>query len=340
MRGAGGTRSRRGRPWPADLPPAAGAAVLAPAVLSAGLELLGHEALSLAFFAVASALYLVLAYDFAVRLVRDRGRFRTEAHTPSALTAVAATTVLGCRLSLMDRQAAAAVLLALAALLWPGLLIAVERHWKHRMPGGAFLVCVATQGLAVLSAMLADAWLLDWLARAALAAFCLGILLYAQALARFDLREVLRGAGDHWVAGGALAISALAASRLAASPAWTGGPHSALRWTTLALLALSLAWYAVLLGAELRAWRPRYDIRRWATVFPLGMTAAACLSAAGATGVAGLRPLGAVLLWIAVGAWLLTCAALASAGLRRRPGGAAGGPPVSGRPGSGRPTRH
>ncbi|MBD3575882.1 tellurite resistance/C4-dicarboxylate transporter family protein [Streptomyces sp. KD18] len=340
MSGAGGTRSRRGRPWPAELPPAAGAAVLAPAVISAGLALLGREPLSLAFFAVAAALYLVLAYDFAVRLVRDRGRFRAEAYTPAALTAVAATTVLGCRLSLMGRQAAAAALLALAALLWPGLLLAVERHWKRRMPGGAFLVCVATQGLAVLSAMLADAWRLDWLAWTALAAFCLGLLLYAQALARFDLREVFRGAGDHWVAGGALAISALAGSRLTASPAWTGGPHAALRWTTLVLLALSLAWYAVLLGAELRAWRPRYDIRRWATVFPLGMTAAACLSAAGATGVAGLRPLGAVLLWIAVAAWLLTCAALAATGLRRRPAGPASGRPASGRPGPDRPARH
>ncbi|MBT2405212.1 hypothetical protein J7I97_22630 [Streptomyces sp. ISL-87] len=71
-------------------------------------------------------------------------------------------------------------------------------------------------------------------------------------------------------------------------------------------LGLSLAWYLVLLAAELGRFRPRYDIRRWATVFPLGMTATACLAAAGPTGVGQLRPLGEVLLWIAVAAWLLT----------------------------------
>ena len=32
--------------------------------------------------------------------------------------------------------------------------------------------------------------------------------------ARFDLRELLTGQGDHWVAGGALAISALAAGKI------------------------------------------------------------------------------------------------------------------------------
>ncbi|MFE2145125.1 hypothetical protein ACFXA3_25875 [Streptomyces sp. NPDC059456] len=299
-----------GRPWWSGLPPAAGAAVMAAGILSIGMHLIGREVLSLAALVITAALWLVLAVDFAERLVADRGRFRTEAYTPPALTGVAATTVLGTRLSLLGLQGLAAALLALAALLWPGLLYAVIGHWQRRMPGGAFLVCVATQGLAVLAATLAAALHHDWLARTALAAFCLGLVLYAVALVHFDFGEVLRGAGDHWVAGGALAISALAASKLTASPVWAGSAHTALRTATLVTLALSLAWYALLLAAELRRWRPHYDIRRWATVFPLGMTATACLSAAAPTGVGWLRPLGAVLLWIAAGAWLLTFTAL------------------------------
>ncbi|WP_308345580.1 tellurite resistance/C4-dicarboxylate transporter family protein [Streptomyces sp. ISL-94] len=299
-----------GRGWWAGLPPAAGAAVMAVAVISVGLHLTGHEVVSLVALALSGALWLVLAADFTARLLGDRGRFRAEADTPAALTAVAATTVLGTRLSALGWQDAAAALLVLAAVLWPGLLLSVVRHWRRRMPGVAFLVCVATQGLAVLAAVLAAAEHRDWLARAAPACFCLGLLLYAAALVRFDFREVVGGAGDHWVAGGALSISALAASRLTASPVWTGSAHTALRTTTLAALGLSLAWYAVLLTAELRHPRPRYDIRRWATVFPLGMTAAACLSAAEPTAVAWLRPLGEVLLWIAVAACLFTCAAL------------------------------
>ncbi|MEU2393844.1 hypothetical protein [Streptomyces sp. NPDC007369] len=303
-------RSLPGLAWCIELPPAAGGAVLAPGILSVGLHLIGQEVLSLAALAVAGVLWLLLACAFACRLVCDRPQFRAATYTPAALTAVAATAVLGSRLSMLGRQTAAAALLALAAALWPVLTLGVVRHRKRRMAGSVFLVCVATQGLAVLAATLALAGLGDWLARAALAAFCLGLFCYGDALARFDLREVVRGAGDHWVAGGALAISALAASKLAAVP-WTGPLDTALRWAALVTLALALAWYALLLAAELRSRRPHYDVRRWATVFPLGMTATACLSAAGPTGIGGLSGLGGVLLWIAVGAWLLTFVAFA-----------------------------
>lgn len=283
---------------------------MAAGIISIALHMTGREVASGVALGVAGVLWLVLAADFTARLLGDRGRFRAEADTPAALTAVAATTVIGTRLSLLGWQTAAAVLLVLAAVIWPALLFNVVRHWRQRMPGAAFLGCVATQGLAVLAAVLAATCRQDWLARAALAAFCLGLVLYAAALLRFDLGEVVGGAGDHWVAGGALSISALAGSALTASSVWTGPVHTTLRTVTLLVLALSLGWYVVLLTAELRHPRPRYDIRRWATVFPLGMTATACLSVAGPAGIAWLRPLGEFLLWIAVAAWLLTFAAL------------------------------
>ncbi|MFJ3723102.1 hypothetical protein ACIPYQ_11085 [Streptomyces sp. NPDC090045] len=309
-----------GRGWWTGLPPAAGAAVMAAGIISVGLHLTGYEAASLVALVLAVALWLVLAADFTARLVGDRGRFRAEADTPAALTAVAATTVIGTRLSMLGWQTMAAALLALSAAIWPGLLLNVVRHWGRRVPGAAFLGCVATQGLAVLATAVAAAGGHDWLAWAALAAFCLGLVLYVAAFLRFDLREVVGGAGDHWVAGGALSISALAGSKLTASPVWTGTAHEVLRDVTLAVLALSLLWYVILLAAELRHPRPRYDIRRWATVFPLGMTAVACLSVAGPAGVAWLLPLGEVLLWIAVGAWLLTFAALVASHVKARRG--------------------
>ncbi|MDD9380581.1 tellurite resistance/C4-dicarboxylate transporter family protein [Streptomyces sp. ZAF1911] len=311
-----------GARWWAELSPAAGAAVMAAGIISAGLHLIGRDALSIAALVVSAALWLVLAADFTARLLGDRRRFRTEADTPAALTAVAATAVLGSRLAVTGWTGSIPVavgLLVLAAVLWPGLLVAVLRHWGHRMPGAAFLVCVATQGLAVLAGTLTAPTGRDWLGRAALAAFCLGVLLYAEALVRFDFRQVVSGAGDHWVAGGALSITALAGSGLTASPLWTGWAHAGLRTVTLAALGLSLAWYAVLLAAEAVRPRPRYDTRRWSSVFPLGMTATACLSAAAPTGVAWLRPLGAVLLWVAVGACVLTCAAFLVERGRNRP---------------------
>ncbi|KUN08345.1 hypothetical protein AQI95_08170 [Streptomyces yokosukanensis] len=301
------------RAWWADRPPAAGAAVMATGILSVGLHLTGAEAVSRVALALACVTWAALAADFVLRLLGERRRWVAEAGSPGALTAVAATTVLGIRISALGRQTLAEALLALAALLWPVLLLLVVRHWKRRMPGGVFLCCVATQGLAVLAAALAAAERTAWLAHTALVLFWLGLALYGLALARFDLRQVLEGAGDHWVAGGALAISALAGAKLLIAGdsglyLWDDDDRGVLRFATVALLVLDLAWYLVLLAAE--AARPRlgYDMRRWSTVFPMGMTATATLSVATAVGVPWLRWPGRVLLWVAVAVWLAVAA--------------------------------
>ncbi|MFJ3788490.1 hypothetical protein [Kitasatospora sp. NPDC090091] len=307
------------RGWWITVQPVAGAAVMATGIVSVGLHLVGRDVLSGILLGLAAALWLLLAAAFALTLLNDRSQWTLRAATPPALAGVAATCVLGTRISqLGGGQDLATALLAVAALVWPVLLVDVLRHWKHGMPGGVFLVCVSTQGLAVLAATLAAAGTADWLAPAALAAFCLGLALYVAALAHFDLRQVLTGAGDQWVAGGALAISALAAAKLITWPDWSAGLQDALRATTWVLLALALAWYAVLLLAELRRPRPRYDVRRWATVFPLGMTAVAALTAAGVTRTAWVHTLGEVLLWIATAAWALTTAAFLTATARKR----------------------
>ncbi|MET7455860.1 tellurite resistance/C4-dicarboxylate transporter family protein [Streptomyces sp. NPDC005574] len=309
-------RSLLGARW-ARRPPAAGAAVLATGILSVGLDTTGYAVLSAVALVAACAAWLGLAADFVVRLLWDRLRWVAEAGTPGALTAVAATTVLGIRFSALGWQPLAWALLALAALLWPGLLVLVLRHWRLRMPGTVFLACVATQGLVVLGATLAAAEATAWLGHTSMVLFWLGLVLYTLALTRFDLREVTCGAGDHWVAGGALGISALAGSKLVLAGGsgpylWSGDDSHVLRAVTVALLVLDLGWYAVLLVAELSRPRPRYDVRRWATVFPLGMTAVATLSVADALDVPWLRTPGEVLLWIAVAAWLAVAAGAAS----------------------------
>jgi len=296
------------RVWWTRRPPAAGAAVMATGILSVGLHLAGHETLSHITLVIACAAWLGLAAEFAVRLLRERARWVADAGTPGALTAVAATTVLGTRFSVLGRQTLAEALLALSALLWPPLIVLVIGHWKRRMPGGVFLCCVATQGLAVLAATLAAAESAAWLAHTALVLFWLGLVLYGVALFRFDLRQVLQGPGDQWIAGGALAVSALAGSKLLAADSarlylWNDDDHGVLRAVTVALLVLDLAWYAVLLAAECVQPRLRYDVRRWATVFPMGMTAVATLSVSAAADVPSLETPGEVLLWISVAAW-------------------------------------
>ncbi|MET9456788.1 tellurite resistance/C4-dicarboxylate transporter family protein [Streptomyces canus] len=296
------------RVWWTQRPPAAGAAVMATGIVSVGLDLAGHETLSRIALVIGCAAWLGLAADVAVRLLRERARWFADAGTAGALTAVAATTVLGTRFSALGRQTLAEALLALSAVLWPVLVVRVVGHGKRRMPGGVFLGCVATQGLAVLGATLAAAESAAWLAHTALVLFWLGLVLYGLALFRFDLRQVVDGPGDQWIAGGALAISALAGSKLIAADSarlylWNDDDRGVLRAVTAVLLVLDLAWYAVLLVAEFAGPRPRYDVRRWATVFPMGMTAVATLSVSATLDVRWLETPGEVLVWISVAAW-------------------------------------
>ena len=304
------------RAWWAQRPPAAGAAVMATGIVSVGLHLAGFELLSRIALALTGAAWLGLAADFVLRLLRERDRWLAEARSPAALTAVAATTVLGTGVSLLGgRQWLAEALLALAVVLWLGLVLPVVRHWGRRMPGAVFLGCVATEGIAELGAVLAAATGVAWLAHTALVFFWLGLVFYLSALRRFDPRQTATGAGDHWILGGALAISAVAGSRLISAARsgpylWSNDGEGVLRAVTVTLLVLASACYCVLAVAELRWRRPHYDVRRWATVFPLGMTAVAALSVATSIGVPWLRGVGLVLLWISVAAW---CAVLAGA---------------------------
>lgn len=305
--------SRAERFW-TELPPAAGAAVMATGIVSVGLHLIHVEWLSAVLLCLAAAEWILLAADFATRATRETGRWLREAVTPPALTGVAATSVLGTRIALLGWRWLAIMLLVVALAAWPGLLMAVLRHRRSRMPGAFFLICVSTQGLSVLAATLRTT-VLDW---AALVFFCLGLVLYGLALTHFDLRQVAGGAGDQWIACGGLAISALAGSKLVATGTFTGWPHTTLRMVTQAVLALCVAWYVILLVAEVRRPRLQYDIRRWATVFPLGMTAVACLSVAAVEQLDGLHTLGVVLLWFAFAAWAFTAAMLGGVLLRQR----------------------
>ncbi|MEY9926194.1 tellurite resistance protein TehA-like permease [Catenulispora sp. GP43] len=289
---------------------------MATGIVSIGLRSVGAHTLSAVTFALAAVGWLTLGGDFARRLGWQRGRWTAESHTPPALTGVAATTVLGVRVSLEGWQVPAVVLLILAAVLWPPLLWLVLRHLRPHMQGAVFLVCVATQGLVTLAATLAPALPAHWLLVPALVLFVLGLVLYVDAMGHFDFGAVRNGAGDHWVAGGALAISALACAKLLAGGSgkgagawiWAAPVHDILRVTALVLLALAWCWYAVLVVAEVRWPRPRYDVRRWATVFPMGMTAVATIEVAKSTGWKWLTDPGHVLVWVGATAWLLTFA--------------------------------
>ena len=300
------------------LPPTAGAAVMSTGILSTATQMAGLRSVSWVFLALAVLGEVVLGAAVLGRLISDRPGFVADAGTPASLTGVAATAVIGSRVASVGWTGAAWALLVLSTLLWLVLLPFVLSRWQVPTVGASFLVCVATEGLAVLAGVQAGATGKPPVAAAGLAAFLLGLLLYAGVVARFDWRQLLIGAGDHWVLAGALAITSLAGAELLQSndrlpPRF----HQQLRVLDLVVWGVAMGGYALLLGCELRWPRWRYDIRRWATVFPLGMTAAASFAVGRAERLLVLTVIGHVLLWPAVAAWALTAVGATGWRLRR-----------------------
>ncbi len=295
------------------IPPASGAIVMASGIVSIDLYS-GHQpVLSAILLWFAAGVWLLLAVMLSVRLAYQRDRFAREASSPAAFTGVAGTAVLGTRLAIQDYHAAAAVLLVVAGLCWAVLMVPVLRHWKTPTAGTSFLLSVATEGLAVLGATLAVSYRAGWLVSAAVAALVLGLALYAFTAARFDLRDLLTGHGDHWVAGGALAICALAAGHVtqaAAALRQFSGQHQALTTSTLVLWCLAMVWLPPLVTAEILKPRLTCDVRRWATVFPLGMYAASSITTGQVTGITAITSFGRVWTWVAFTGWLLALAGL------------------------------
>jgi len=126
---------------------------------------------------------------------------------------------------------------------------------------------------------------------------------------------VASGAGDQWVAGGALAIAALAAGRIAAASkaiAEFGGWHDALSAAALAIWCLAMAWFVPLVASEFIWPRLRYHLLRWSTVFPLGMYAACSFAVGHETGIRGITWFARSWVWVAFAVTVLMLLGLAS----------------------------
>jgi len=303
----------------AAVPPASGAVVMGTGIVSVGLALDGRERLSEALLILDGIAWVVLAILLPARALRDRERFRDDLRTPAAFTAVAGTGVLGTRLTLLGWNWAGSLLLVVALLVWLGLVGPVLCDWRTPTLGASFIITVGTESLALLAAALADAYRAEWLLVASLPPFLLGLAFYPWVLRHFDFRQLAVGAGDHWVTGGALAISTVVAGRIALayeSIEPGGGALGALRGISLALWIAAIAWLPVLLAAEVRRPRLRYGVRRWSTVFPVGMYAA-CSFVVGAVVPAGaITYFAEVWIWVAVAVWAIVAAGLVAAASR------------------------
>ncbi len=295
------------------IPPASWTIVMASGVVSIDLSADHQPVLSAIMLGFAAAAWLLLAVVLAAPLVYQHGRFAREASSPVSLASVAATAVLGTRLAMQDYRLAAAALLAVAGTGWAVLVVPVLRSWRTPTTGVSFLAGVATDGLALLGATLAVSYRAGWLVGTAVFFLLLAMAFYVFTAVRFDLRQLLSGHGDHWIAGGALAISALTTGKnFEAADALGRFSHQrqALTAGTLVLWCLAMAWLPVLISCEVIRPRLSYDVRRWATVFPLGMYAACSFTTGQVTGIPGITTFGQVWTWVAFAATPVVLAGL------------------------------
>jgi tellurite resistance protein TehA-like permease len=292
--------------------PAAGADVMATGIVSTGLSLDGQETLSKITLGIAAFIWVALGILLPLRAARDPAGFRADARSPGALTGSVATAVLGTRLVLLGWAWAGIVALLIALVLWAVLVGPVLASWRSPTVGTSLLLSVSAESLAVLVATLAEPEQARWLVIAALVLFGLGLGFYVFVISRFDLRQLAVGRGDHWITGGALGISTLAAAKIVDSARVLGsvvGGGRVLEDIAIGLWVLTMMWLLVLLFAEARWRRFRYDARRWSTVFPLGMYCVSSFAVGALAHVSPITSFARVWIWIGFASWAVVFAA-------------------------------
>ena len=340
----------------ATLSPSYFALVMATGIVSVGAHLLDVEAVAVALYAFNIAAYVVLWALTIVRIVRHRaalvGDLTDHRVAFGFFTIVAGTCVLGTETILIaDRFAIATVLLAIAAVLWVVLTYTVFtaitiKPGKPSLPeginGGWLLSVVATQAIAVLTALLAAHWgqplrmhanfaaLSMWLWGGMLYIWIVTLIFYRYAFFRFSPTDL---APPYWINMGAMAISTLAGALLitnAPDAPFLESLRPFLEGFTVLYWATGTWWIPMI--AILAVWRYgfrrlplTYDPLYWGGVFPLGMYAVGTLEMEDAMDLGFLDPIPQVFFAVALLAWLLTATGLARS-LRRRPGAAASRP--------------
>ena len=332
-----GDRARRmTRAWMdlSKLSPASFAMIMATGILSIGLHQRGLVWLARALFGLNVLAWVVLWILTILRLLRHTRHFVEDLmdhlRGPGFFTAVAATAVLGCQLILLAAEFHYAMLLwAMSIVLWVGLTYTIFTAFtiKENKPtldkgitGGWLLAVVATQSLAVLSALVAtrfaQPWKLElnffalsmWLWGGMLYIWMMSLIFYRYTFFNFSPSDL---APPYWINMGAMAISTLAGSLLIANAPDAPFLNSLLPFLkgfTVFYWATGTWWIPMLL--VLAAWRYvykrfplRYDPQYWGAVFPLGMYAVGTQEMSRVLGLGFLDWLAPLFLGIAAVAW-------------------------------------
>ena len=334
-----------------DLSPSYFALVMATGIVSIGCHLLGFALLATALFAVNVAGYIMLWLLTGLRLLRYPaallGDLTDHRRGLGFLTMVAGTCVLGAQMVLIGHRFTIAIgLLAVAAILWILLTYTIftaltikgdKPSLAEGISGTWLLAVVATQSIAVLTALLASHWdqplrlhanfaaLSMWLWGGMLYIWIISLIFYRYTFFRFSPADL---APPYWINMGAMAISVLAGSLLISNSSDAPFLHSLkpfLEGFTVFYWATGTWWIPII--AILAVWRYgyrrlpfEYDPQYWGAVFPLGMYAVATYKMAEALRLDFLDPIPWVFLCLALLAWSATFLGLARS-LSRRLGG-------------------
>ncbi len=320
----------------ADLAPAYFGLVMATGIVSVAALLRGWPALAHALFYLNIVQYLVLWLLTLGRLLLFPRRFFSDLtdhlRGPGFFTMVAGTGVLGAQVVLLLADYQIALILWIVALvLWCALTYAIFMAFtvKESKPplekginGAWLLAVVATQSIAVLSALLAahapQPFRLElhflalsmWLCAGMLYIWMMSLIFYRYTFFRLEPSDL---SPPYWINMGAMAISTLAGSLLIVN-----APDAPFLLSLLPFIKgftifywVTGTWWIPML-VLLSIWRHvykrfpmRYDPLYWGAVFPLGMYAASTHQMLHAMHIELLAFLPGVFLALALVAWSL-----------------------------------
>lgn len=307
-------------------------------IVSISLYLCGFFVASIVLLTIATVAYVVLVGLNLWRLIAHRTAmakdFSDIRGSFGFFTFIAGTGVLGSRLALSGWWTSAVILLIIAAVTWLvlGYLIPVvavlgksERPIFKGANGSWFVWVVGAQSVAVLAATLEPhlAGARDILAMTAVFAWSLGVVLYV-AVAVFVALRMMTYRLDprefdppYWVSMGALAITVVAAARIAemASSPMVDATRGLVAGMAVLFWCFATWMIPALFGIGIwRHWVRKvpfvYEPGLWSIVFPLGMYSVAGIYLGRVNALPIVDAVGSAWLWVAVTAWVLTFIAM------------------------------
>lgn len=314
------------------------ALVMATGIVSVGMRTNGLPVVSASLLAIAVVAYVVLIALNFVRVARHRAAMADDFGDPARafgfFTFVAATSVLGSRLSQEGFHVVSLGLLLVAALAW--IVLGYTVPWtavigeRKTVPlatanGTWFIWAVASQSIAVLAATL-EVELAAWrtpMGLLAVFSWSVGTFLYGAVGVFVGVRMLafpFRAADltpPYWVAMGATAITVVAGARIVemASAPMVDATRGLIAGTAVFFWAFGTWLIPPLLMAGV--WRHvihrvplRYEATLWSIVFPLGMYGVGSQFLGTVDRLPIVHAIGFVESWFALVAWLMTFAAM------------------------------